>query len=466
MDSTPPSLRSEPRTRTKSASRLSKLRHYSDQAGGGSPIPQLSLEIVPSSPKISTPSPASTISPRPPYTLPLQELLMLSPSPLKRSKARLGERLEMADDVAVEACGVRKRCKSRSSAAPSPRSSRRSRRRVEQDMREERESVAGEEIWVKPRKKRHSERSRKDKSISVPPVLSLNLGTSDGDGCNMDAIGEMVNDLVMWKDVSKSSLWFGFGSLCFLSSCFTRGINFSIFSFLSQVGLLFLGVSFFSNTMRQRDGDGIRREIKLKEDDILRVGRLVLPAANLAISRMREVFSGEPAMTLKVVPFLLVGAEYGHLITLWRLCALGKLSRTHLWISIYVGNVENLMRNLDVYSPKLYSAYSSQLSKKGQYDVPLSCDLDMNAAVEHLKSWALNAWESCTHKKVVAASAVTAFWNLTSIRTRIFAAFLCLVILRYRRQQTEAMGEEDAAEGKEEQQQEKALVAVEIESKN
>ncbi|KAL0399812.1 UNVERIFIED_CONTAM: Reticulon-like protein B17 [Sesamum radiatum] len=189
MGSTPPSLRSEPRTRTKSASRLSKLRHYSEEAGGGSPIPQLSLEIVPSSPKISTPSPASTISPRPPYTLPLQELLMLSPSPLKRSKARLGERLEMADDPAVEACGVRKRCKSRSSAAPSPRSSRRSRRRVEQDMREERESVAGEEIWVKPRKKRHSERSRKDKSISVPPVPSLS--TSDGDGCNLDAIAEM-----------------------------------------------------------------------------------------------------------------------------------------------------------------------------------------------------------------------------------------------------------------------------------
>ncbi|KAL0354076.1 UNVERIFIED_CONTAM: Reticulon-like protein B18 [Sesamum angustifolium] len=261
--------------------------------------------------------------------------------------------------------------------------------------------------------------------------MSLNLGTSDGDGCNLDAIGVMVNDLVMWKDVSKSSLWFGFGSLCFLSSCFTRGINFSIFSFLSQVGLLFLGVSFFSNTMRQRDGDGIRREIKLKEDDILRVSRLVLPAANLAISRMREVFSGEPAMTLKVVPFLLVGAEYGHLITLWRLCALG------FFISFT--------------APKLYSAYSSQLSKK----------------VEHLKSWALNAWEGCTHKKVVAASAVTAFWNLTSIRTRIFAAFVCLVILRYRRQQSEAMGEEDAAGGKEkEQQQEKALVAVEIESKN
>ncbi|KAL0443967.1 UNVERIFIED_CONTAM: Reticulon-like protein B17 [Sesamum latifolium] len=272
----------------------------------------------------------------------------------------------MADDAAVEACGVRKRCKSRSSAAPSPRSSRRSRRRVEQDMREERESVAGEEIWVKPRKKRHSERSRKDKSISVPPVPSL--GTSDGDGCNLDAIGEMHFLIPISSGAAV------LGSVIFLQYNATKGWQW------------------------------IRREIKLKEDDILRVGRLVLPAANLAISRMREVFSGEPAMTLKVVPFLLVGAEYGHLITLWRLCALG------FFVSFT--------------APKLYSAYSSQLSKKA----------------EHLKSWALNAWEGCTHKKVVAASAVTAFWNLTSIRTRIFAAFLCLVILRYRRQQSEAMG--------------------------
>lgn len=98
----------------------------------------------------------------------------------------------------------------------------------------------------------------------------------------------------------------------------------------------------------------------LKEDDILRVGRLILPAANLAISKTRLIFSGEPAMTLKVdhlitslficlemswvdefkiddyiflyvqvVPFLLVGAEYGHLITLWRLCALGKALNIH-----------------------------------------------------------------------------------------------------------------------------------------
>ncbi|KAL7128992.1 hypothetical protein ABFS83_13G033000 [Erythranthe nasuta] len=416
-------------SRTKSATRLSKLRHYS-----GSPIPKLSLEIVvPSSPNISTPP--STISPtlKPPYTLPLHDFLMFSPSAspssLKRSKTR---RLEMADDSAsaaaggaIEAFGLRKRCKSRNS----PRSNRRSRRRTEQDLDKDLVVVVagGDEISAKPRKKRHIEKSTKAKSPGINDC---------GDGYNLDAIGEVLNDLVMWKDVSKSSLWFGFGSLCFLSSCFAKGVNFSIFSFLSQVGLLLLGVSFFSNSMRPKDASETNRDFKLKDDDILRVARLIMPAANLAISKTRRVFSGEPAMTLKVVPFLLVGAEYGHLINLWRLCALG------FFIS-FTG-------------PKLYSAYSSQLSKK----------------VEYVKSWAMDVWGSCTHKKIASGLAATAFWNLTSIRTRVFAAFLCLVILRYRRQHTEAEVEEDAAEaegkreGKQEQQQnEKALVAVQVESK-
>ncbi|KAL6535811.1 hypothetical protein OROHE_012655 [Orobanche hederae] len=428
MDSTtppqpPPSQSSEPRTRPKSTSRFlsSKLRSRS-------PIPQLSLEIVSSSPKITgAPSTEPTVSPpKPPYTIPIRELLMLPPSPLKRSKIRPAEKPETADDAAVEGCEVRKICKNRNSNA-SPRGTRRSRRKLEQDVivREEREIVGGEDIIVKPGKKRHSgDRSKMDKSIPASKIPSPR--TIDVDGCNLDAIGEIINDLVMWNDVSKSSLWFGFGTLCFLSSCFATGANFSIFSFLSQIGLVFLGVSFVSNSMRKRDTTDIKREFKLDEDDILRVGRLILPAANLAISKTRQVFSGEPSMTLKVLPVLLVGAEYGHLITLWRLCALG------FFIS-FTG-------------PKLYSAYSCKLLKK----------------VEYWKTWALEAWGSCTHKKIVAASAVTALWNLTSIRTRIFAAFLCLVILRYHRQQhAEVTDEEDMEEGKQQQEQEKAIVAVE-----
>ena len=43
-----------------------------------------------------------------------------------------------------------------------------------------------------------------------------------------------------------------------------------------------------------------RREFMLKDEDILRFGRVILPACNLTISKTRELFSGEPSMTLKV----------------------------------------------------------------------------------------------------------------------------------------------------------------------
>jgi hypothetical protein len=91
--------------------------------------------------------------------------------------------------------------------------------------------------------------------------------------------------------------------------------------------------------------------VKLKEDDILRLSKLILPMLNFAISKTKELFSGEPSMTLKVIipetfffaktnlfvvlvnsfswlfqvaPLLLLGAEYGHFITIWRLSAIGE----------------------------------------------------------------------------------------------------------------------------------------------
>jgi len=44
-----------------------------------------------------------------------------------------------------------------------------------------------------------------------------------------------------------------------------------------------------------------KREVRLKEDDILRLAKLSLPTLNFAISKMRALFSGEPCMTLKVI---------------------------------------------------------------------------------------------------------------------------------------------------------------------
>lgn len=39
----------------------------------------------------------------------------------------------------------------------------------------------------------------------------------------------------------------------------------------------------------------------LKENDILRFAKTILPATNFVISKTRELFSGEPSMTLKVM---------------------------------------------------------------------------------------------------------------------------------------------------------------------
>ena len=104
----------------------------------------------------------------------------------------------------------------------------------------------------------------------------------------------------------------------------------------------------------------------------MRVARAILPATNLAISKTIQLFSGEPSMTLKVfttirssycnntmlqiaqkgdqisqffvfqvAPFFLVGAEYGHLLTVRRLCALGKISGPQKKKKIYSDPLEN-----------------------------------------------------------------------------------------------------------------------------
>lgn len=426
MDSTPLSHRSEPKSRIKSASRLGRI---GDLIVENEESHHLSLDLLPSPTPKKTPSP-SKLSLRTPNSVPLQELLLLSGSPLRKSRTRLADRLDMAEEPADPA-GSRRRCKSRTAqmgllGCASPRNARRSRRRSELEIREEKELGLAEEIG-KLRKRRHSGRPKKEK-LSL--VLSLPSSTSspkaeDEDGGNLDRIGLLITDLIMWRDVAKSTLWFGFGTLCILSSCFTRGINFSIFSAISQLGLLLLGASFFSNSISQRNNIEKKRGLKLKEDDIFRLARAILPATNLAISMTRELFSGEPSMTLKVAPFLVLGAEYGHLITLWRLSAIG------FFISFTF--------------PKLYSCYSIQINQK----------------VECLKWWVLETWGACSHKKIVAASAVTAFWNLSSLKTRIFTAFISLVILRYCRQHLGPKLEEgEAEEGEQGQQQQQALVVV------
>ncbi|VFQ98822.1 unnamed protein product [Cuscuta campestris] len=124
MDSTPPPP--EPRNRTRSSSRRSKIRRI-----------DVAAEISPS--------------------VPNRELFLISPSPNRRTKSRLPENLETVDHVA-EPSGARRRRRTRnaSSVLASPRNTRRQRKRVDQEtMRDFNESGVGDgEEGVRHRKKR------------------------------------------------------------------------------------------------------------------------------------------------------------------------------------------------------------------------------------------------------------------------------------------------------------------------
>lgn len=180
MDSTPPSNRSEPpQMRKKWASRLARIGDLNVET---KETPQLSLDLVPSpSPKKAATTSPSTLSLRTSNSLPLHELLLLSSSPLRKSKTRLADRLDMTEEQ-VEAAASRRRCKSRTAqmgllGCASPRNARRSRRRSEIEIREEKELGLMDEIG-KPRKKRHSVRSKKEKLSLVPSVPSSSLSPS------------------------------------------------------------------------------------------------------------------------------------------------------------------------------------------------------------------------------------------------------------------------------------------------
>ncbi|XP_050121120.1 uncharacterized protein LOC126598801 isoform X2 [Malus sylvestris] len=110
--------------------------------------------------------------------------------------------------------------------------------------REEKVSGLVEEV-VKPRK-RWSKKEKLDLVLSLPSPCSSSI--DDEYRGSLDRIGQLMTDLIMWRNVARSSLWFGLGSLFFLSFCFAKGINFRI----SQIGLLFLGASFVSNSICQR----------------------------------------------------------------------------------------------------------------------------------------------------------------------------------------------------------------------
>ncbi|VAI13464.1 unnamed protein product [Triticum turgidum subsp. durum] len=374
---------------------------------------------------MATPPPKPT-GQKPPMPSPLQlsggyslhELLLLSPSPTSRH-TRSGQRAAAGGgvDSSLEMAGTPPRRRRATPAGASPRNARRARRRLEKEADPEEEAVR------KARRRRSSRVASKvatavavdkavaaaapapgkedDMSLALVPAPADATPVTETDALEQsgwESLWERVVELVMWKDVAKSALWFGLGSMFFLSCSFPREITFSPISVFCQLGVMILGLAFFKDSVPQSRHPVRERNFQLTEKDVLRAAGAVLPIANSIISTAQVIFSGNPSMTLKVLPVLLFGAKYGSLVTVWRLLATGFFTSFTL--------------------PKLYICYSTQI----------------HMIAENLIDRALEAWKSCPRKKFVAGTAVTVCWNLFSVKTRFLAAFISVVILRYNHQ--------------------------------
>ncbi|PON73382.1 hypothetical protein PanWU01x14_058860, partial [Parasponia andersonii] len=151
-------IRSKPRPQTKSASHLAQSKD----------LPHLSIDLIePSSKRTLSPS---TLSLNSPSFVPFQQLLFLSPTSLWRSKTHLTNQLEMAHKH-VEHVGSRWRCKNKTSqlgllGSASPRNTRRSRRLLEIEVREDKD-LALIEGMGKLGKRHHIAWSKEEKESAL-----------------------------------------------------------------------------------------------------------------------------------------------------------------------------------------------------------------------------------------------------------------------------------------------------------
>ncbi|CAN7026940.1 unnamed protein product, partial [Brassica rapa subsp. trilocularis] len=63
---------------------------------------------------------------------------------------------------------------------------------------------------------------------------------------------QSLEDLVMWRDASRSTLVFGFGTFLIISSSYANDLNFSFISVVAYIGLIYLGVTFVFKSVIRR----------------------------------------------------------------------------------------------------------------------------------------------------------------------------------------------------------------------
>ncbi|KAL8152469.1 hypothetical protein V2J09_010229 [Rumex salicifolius] len=228
---------------------------------------------------------------------------------------------------------------------------------------------------------------------------------------------------MMWKHVPRSSLAFGSGTFLIISSSCTRDLDISFISITSYLGLIYLAITFLYKSFKCRqimEGNGMDYShgmVVIGEQEAIWVLRLMLPYVNDFLLTLKALFSGDPAVTMKLAAALFALARCGNSITIWKMIKLAFIL------------------------PKLSSSYSAQITGHGKHSM-FSTLLIQKVLHSHRNKtigrfWFLrfhDAWRSCSHKKTVGFAIFVIVWNLSSIVARIWAAFMLFVAVRYYQQ--------------------------------
>lgn len=267
-------------------------------------------------------------------------------------------------------------------------------------------------IGIEEKKLVHSNK----KPVPISPILKkhplpeVNHQTTAKINTNSDNIQRVPRtssklqtfvDLIMWRDASKSAFVFGIGTFAIISSSYRRDLNISFISVLSYLGLVYLAAIFLFRSLISRgsvEKDNANQDRVIGEEEAIWVMKILLPYINEFLLKLRALFSGDPATTMKLAVLLFILARCGSSITIWTMAKLG-----------FIG----------VFSvPKICSTYSSQLTAYGTFWIRRFGD----------------AWASCSHKKAVGFAVFALVWNLSSIVARIWAVFMLFVAFKHYQQ--------------------------------
>ncbi|KAK7329943.1 hypothetical protein VNO77_24125 [Canavalia gladiata] len=206
-------------------------------------------------------------------------------------------------------------------------------------------------------------------------------------------------DLIMWRDISRSTFVFGIGTFTMVSSAYAKDINLSLISVTSYIGLIYLAVIFLYRSLVCRGVIDVEdTNFVLGEEEAIWVLKLILPYLNEFLSKLRSTFSGDPGTTIKLAVLLFVLAKCGSSITIWKMAKFG-------FFGVFT-------------VPKICSSYSAQLTAYANFWIRRFRD----------------AWDSCSHKKAVALGIFGLVWNLSSVVARIWSVFVLFVAFKYYQQ--------------------------------